>query len=130
MTLPDFLDLAARTPFQDGQHDCLLWPASWVRLRRGYDPARAYRDRYTSWRGGQTILTREGGLLAVVTRCMAAGGIGVTESPVAGDVGLLPIIGRRGPALAGAICTGPRWAVLAAPGLWIGEAHPVKAWRI
>jgi len=58
--LTSYLTQSARTPFEPGVHDCALFAAGAVAAMTGYDPARAYRDRYTTVRGGVRILRKDG----------------------------------------------------------------------
>ena len=131
LTLDAFLARSLRTGFRYGSHDCLLWPSDWVLAIRGDDPAALYRGRYRTRLGAERILNKEGGLLALAERQAAVVGLLETTSPIRGDVGVLQVIDQHGRlSLAGGICTGRHWNVLAPCGLLGGEAPPVKAWRV
>ncbi len=125
-----FLDEAMRSPFVWGARDCLLWPADWVRLAVGRDPAAAFRGRYRTQLGAARILTRHGGLVALATRSMTAAGLDETTEPRSGDVGLVQVMTAAGPQPAGAIRTGARWSVLCAAGIAAGPFPTLMAWRV
>jgi hypothetical protein len=132
-SVPAFLERAAATPVVWGRFDCHLWLADWVKAAVLYDPAPEFRGRYTTPRGALRVLRREGGSEAIVARLAERGGFGEIDPARAqrGDIGLIPSDGPRGVELIGALCTGPRWAMLAYPvGIAAVPANPVRAWRI
>jgi len=47
-------------PFEPGRHDCALFAAGAVAAMTGEDPAALFRGRYSTVRGGQRMLKREG----------------------------------------------------------------------
>ena len=132
--LAAFLADAVRTRFEWGKRDCCLFPADWVRLNRGTDPAAAYRGRYGSETECAAVLERGGGLAAVASAGAALAGLQPVEQPESGDVGVvrvLSLVGDRYEAVqVGAIFTGRRWAVLTPDGLLTLPAEPVMAWRV
>jgi hypothetical protein len=128
--LATFLAEAGRIPFSWGERDCLLFLADWVRVRHGVDPAAHLRGRYHTALGCRRILRREGGPLSVVSRCAAGVGLEPTDTPRSGDVGVVAALTERGIEAVGAICTGPRWAMLGTRGLLVGPAQPFAAWRV
>jgi len=128
--LAEFLDQAARTPFDYGAWDCCLWVADWIQLRRGVDPAAHLRGRYASALGCARVLKRGGGVEAVFGACVTAAGLAPTCAWRAGDVGVVEAHTLKGPEPVGAICTGPRWAVLACPGILVAPFRPLAAWEI
>lgn len=130
MDLADFLSESARAPFAYGARDCGLWMADWVRAVRGVDPAAHLRGRYRTELGCARVLRRGGGLVAVARACFEGVGLIATETPKAGDVGVVQVMTAKGNAVAGAICTGPRWAVLAKGGLISAQTEPLAAWRV
>jgi hypothetical protein len=128
--LPDFLERAGRTPFAWGAHDCLLFPAAWCRA--GVDPVADFRGRYRTARGALRILKREGGLLDLASRQMAAAGLQpVPPAEVAaGDVGVIRApTPERTIAHVGAVFTGRLWVCLGAAGLVAGPFVADAAWR-
>jgi hypothetical protein len=129
-TLADFLAESARTPFAYGRRDCGLWMADWVKAVRGVDPAAHLRGRYRTELGCARLLRRRGGLVEVARACFESVGLVATEKPLAGDVGVIRVMTAKGEGMAGAICTGPRWAVLALGGLISAPATHVAAWRV
>lgn len=130
LSLPEFLRRASRTGFIWGTHDCALYLADWIVEVRGVDPAAHLRGRYASELGCARLLARAGGLEALVGACLAGVGIGRTDAPQLGDVALVAAPTPRGERPCGAICTGPRWAMLGARGLISAPAVPLAAWRV
>lgn len=125
--LDRFLETWASRPFREGERDCALQVADWVRINTGIDPAADLRGRYSTPTGMVRLLRRRGGLCAVMTACAEIAGLEETAEPVRGDVGLIRLPG--GQEVAG-ICTGRLWAVAASSGLFGSRAEVVRAWRI
>ena len=121
---------ALRTPFRPGVRDCALFAADWIVAARGFDPAAGWRGQYANEEESDRLLDSQGGLAAVVARELSAAGLERTAEPVAGDVGLLRTFTDRGRRAVGAICTGPRWVVLARSGVIAAQARPLAAWRV
>lgn len=129
--LSAFLGAAARKPFIYGAFDCCLWLADWVRQARGgADPAKGLRGRYRTEAGCKAILAREGGVEAVVARCADRAGLLETSEPLSGDIGVAAVWTKGGADVAGAICAGSRWAVLARNGLIFAPLIVHRAWRV
>lgn len=134
ITVPEFLGMAATRAVVWGEWDCHAWLAEWVMRRRGCpDPAATLRRRYSTARGALRLLKREGGSEALVSRLAAAAGLERIEpaEPGSGAIGLVPIASGGGFELIGALCTGPRWAVLRRGGGVM--AYPFLAscaWRV
>ncbi|ESQ82399.1 hypothetical protein AEAC466_17400 [Asticcacaulis sp. AC466] len=130
--LGGFLDRAFDTPFGWRTHDCLIWPANWVALVSGRDPAAPWRNAYHDARSALRLVSDAGGIEALVRTAMAREGFEMTDTPTVGDVGLVHIISGRGVAeLAGGICTAPgHWCNLTANGLLEGRARHALAFRI
>jgi hypothetical protein len=128
--LAEFLAQAARTPFAWGGRNCLTLPADWVLARRGVDLAAGFRDQVRSASGGARFLKARGGLLAFATARAAACGLAATDAPQAGAVGVVEVETARGRAPVGAICTGPRWAVLGRFGLIVAPMATLAAWEV
>lgn len=55
-----YVSEAARTPFEEGKHDCALFFAGAVEAMTGVDYAAPFRGRYTTTRGGLRVLRRDG----------------------------------------------------------------------
>jgi hypothetical protein len=130
VVLADFLADSARTPFAFGRRDCGLWMADWIRLRRGVDPAAHLRGRYRTELGCARLLKRGGGLLEVVRTCFEGAGLVETASPKPGDVGVVRVMTAKGEGVAGAICTGRRWAILGGGGVMSQRLEPLAAWEV
>lgn len=126
--LTAFLAAAEARDFVDGQWDCCLFVADWVRACVGQDPARGWRGTYRDPRVAQAILTRDGGVAGVMAQGAARVGLTATVDPRRGDIGVItdPSSGQD----LGAICTGARWAARARRGLIVIPAAALKAWRI
>lgn len=127
MTLPEFLDHMASTPFVDGQNDCALVVADWTMQATGCaDPAFDLRGQYSTPLGRERLLRRHGGLKAVMTVCAERAGLARTRRPKRGDIGLVRIAGQS----IAAICLGDLWAAKG-EGLVVERASRViAAWRI
>jgi hypothetical protein len=127
MTLDQFLETMAATPFVDGQSDCALTIADWVMAATGCpDPAHDLRGEYSSALGRERLLMRRGGLKAVMQVCADRAGLAATRTPRRGDIGLVVMNGQR----LAAICLGKQWAAKGA-GLVVGApSRVVKAWRV
>jgi hypothetical protein len=126
--LGHFLSEAAQTPFGWGGHDCCLFPANWVLVKRGVDPARAIRGSYRTQIGALKALKAGGGITTIAERGLCD--FAHTDAPIADDVGLIWAETPVGEQLVGAICTGHRWAFLGIHGLIVAPARHARAWRI
>lgn len=124
--LDGFLRSAEAKRFQDGVWDCCLFPADWVLAVTGIDGASPWRGRYHARIGWLRILSRDGGMLAVVERGAQIAGLSETTTPARGDIGVIET--ANGPV--GAICLGERWAVASSRGLWVRRAACLKAWSV
>lgn len=128
--LAAFLSLAGQTAFQWGRHDCSLMEADWL-LEHGYpDTAHDLRGAYDSALSCQRLLRARGGLLSVFTECAARAALERTYEPKRGDVGVVEFRTTEGHGMIGAICTGPRWAMLSVNGLLSAPASPLAAWSV
>lgn len=106
--------------------------ADWVLARRGVDPAAELRAAALTERAWRRRIRRVGGLVALIGGQLEAAGL-VRRDPadaLAGDVGVVDIPTTEGRAPAGAICTGPRWAVLTIGGLAVAPMNPLAAWEV
>ena len=127
--LSAFLASTARTPFAWGQDDCCLFLANWA-IALGYpDPAAHLRGRYATEIGCARVLTREGGISAVVADCARRAGLVVTDAPRLGDVGVVEAPTANGVRAAGAICLGQRWATRG-DGIVVGARRVLQAWAL
>ena len=55
-----YLERCARTPFEDGQHDCALFLAGGVEAITGHDYATEFRGAYSTTTGGFKLLRKRG----------------------------------------------------------------------
>jgi hypothetical protein len=130
--LGEFMEVAGRTPFAWGRHDCLLHPADWCRVAAGVDPAADFRGRYKTELGARRILKREGGLLELAAGQMRAAGLPAVDLAEirAGDVGVVRAPRPNGElAHVGAVFTGTLWMALGVRGLVFAGFIPDAAWR-
>jgi len=114
MTLGDYLVEAARTPWQDGVHDCSAWPAQWAGI--------ALPDDYAS----------HGRPLSEVWAEVIGDQMKIVDEPQAGDVGVVRVITPHGHDEIGGIFTGEKWALLTARGLAtvrLPSSNVVAVWR-
>ena len=128
--LAAFLQETGQREFRYGETDCCLWVADWL-VRNGHsDPAHDLRGTYGSAFGCGRVLKARGGLLAVFSDCMARTHCARTYEPKPGDVGVVEFGTTEGLGMIGAICTGPRWAMLSVRGLISSPASVLDAWSI
>ena len=135
MSLPEYLAMLARKRFVYGSTDCLMILADWVTIRRGVDPAAAWRGTYHDEAGCRAALIAGRGIVRCIEAGLAPLGIQRAACPMRGDIGLVRTFIQRGDRAVlrqvGAICTAPgRWAVMTDQGLVISEFQPVVAWSI
>lgn len=136
MTLADFLAAERRHPWAWGGKDCALWVADWVKAATGKDPAAPYRGAYHDADTCHALLKREGGFMPLIGWRMDECGFGRTQSPVAGDVGIVnaPLeLADRMPAVQTicAIRVDGAWVMRMAPrGFHVEDVPLVTAWRI
>ena len=130
--LVSFLHRSAERPFAYGQEDCSLILASWWKCVHGVDPAKALRGTYSTDAEKDSLLEREGGLLAVVDRLAAGVGAAATQTPALGDFGVIEHGGKP----FGAICAGTAglalcWAIRTEKGVgFLTNPKVLKAWAI
>jgi len=130
LTLQSFLRQVERSRFQWGSDDCCLMLANWAVFLGYEDPAAELRGRYRTALGCARVLSREGGVLAVVSGCAGRIGLSATAKPQAGDVGVIEAATEQGGRAVGAICTGPRWVTRGELGVVVLKATPLAAWRV
>jgi hypothetical protein len=129
MDVAAHVETMRRTPFAWGRFDCITALADWSFALGAGDPAADYRGRYATPLGAQKIIRKAGGLGALVGREFERCGWVRTSIPAAGDIGLVTIKTDHGPAEAGGLCLGDRWAVLFVTGVMVGQFAPVSVWR-
>jgi len=130
MMLADYVERASAQPWAWGRHDCCTFAGDWVRAAKGRDPMARWRGNYATEAEAEALIQAAGGLVALWDVGCRDAGMRVATDPVQGDVGVIAVVGRDGPADVGAIHVGPRWALLTPAG--VGVLHPVKvkrAWR-
>lgn len=128
--LAEFLATATERRFAWGSWDCLTWLGEWVWDQRDIDPIAPWRGRYHTALGATRIVARAGGMAAVMGLGCSIAGLRRTEAPHAGAVGLVTAATRKGPEPVGALCTGPRWAVLSERGLVVAPFPVLAAWEV
>lgn len=126
-------EVAARTPFAWGQHDCVLFAGNIVEAITSIDPFAAYRNRYTTPAGALRIIKR--GCPSGTLREMVARELGPEVVPLAarrGDVALIDCDPQAGFSEALGICDGDRVIGLAPHGglCEANIASAICAWRI
>ena len=136
MTLGAFLDRMRREGWEWGERDCLLWLGLWSRENTGIDGGEPWRGRYRTALGCARALNASGGMEACIERGAALARMSEVGNPateqnqqLVGNIGLVMADTVKGPRPVGAICTGPRWALLTASGIVTIKAEPLRAWR-
>ncbi len=135
LTLPEYLAGLARKKFEYGVTDCLMILADWVIIRRGVDPAAAWRGKYHDEASCRAALVAGGGLVRCIEIGIAPLGIPRTNEPKRGDFALVSAPVMRGNTRvlrrAGGLCVSEhRWAVMSDTGLLIADFRPVTAWAL
>jgi hypothetical protein len=130
--LAAFLRAEQRRGFSWTGASCLLLPADWMVACGLPDPAAPWRDRIADEDAARTLLASAGGVRAFAVSAMApTGALRIpTHAVRRGDVGVVRLRGPEGEIEAGAVCTGPRWAVRSRRAVWIGQAEPLEAWAL
>ncbi len=121
---------AASKPWIDGENDCCTLAADWCVARGHSDPMERWRGKYDSEDGAREFIDDYGGLVALWLVGMADAGIEETETPEIGDIGIVQVLGKRGPELVGAICTGRWWQMRSPRGIYAGKIKPLIAWAV
>ncbi|WP_282029235.1 DUF6950 family protein [Paracoccus marcusii] len=115
-----FVAAGAALPWIWGGTDCTAWMSDWCRLHWGHDPIADLRGTYDTEAGADALIA--GGLTELLRPRMAP--LRITPAPVAGDVGVIRILGQE----TAAICTGKAWAFRTLRGLGEAPARPIIAW--
>lgn len=127
--LAEFVEARRNMPFAWGVHDCMMFAADWVQQLRGVDILAAYRGAYATEAEGDAILTRDGGMEAILAS--AAQAAGLSERPPRqaqrGDLALI----AHGNLLMAGIVNGTNVAVTGADGLAFVPARLIqRAWAV
>lgn len=133
--LADWLAREGARPVVWGINDCCLFVADWVAAVTGRDPGAAWRGTYRGERAAHRILSRGGGLLAVVAPSFDGVGLARTTDPLTGDIGVVvaPVAFRHGRLVerpVAAVRVGRLWAVKSQSGVAAGEFATLAAWRV
>jgi hypothetical protein len=121
-----FLDEMAEKGWQWGERDCLLWLGLWAHRLTGIDGGKPWRGRYKTALGCARILKKSGGMVACIELGAKLCGMVRVTNPVAGDIGIVCVDDRE----VGSICTGKRWAVMTAHGVYFTAAEPIMSWGL
>jgi len=108
--LASYLREATGRRFGFGEFDCALFCAGWVQVRKGIDPAAAWRGHYHTLTGAVRLLKRHGGLVALFDSCLERAGAVRYGAARRGDIAIV----ESGGALVSGIVTGPCIACLGA----------------
>lgn len=60
MGLIEYLRSCEKKPFEPGVHDCALFAADVILSQTGYDPAAAYRGKYSTLEEGFELIQKDG----------------------------------------------------------------------
>lgn len=131
MTVGEYLKAATVIRHEWGRHDCCLWPADWVKMQRGFDPAAQWRGRYASEKHALAFVEQAGGMVAMWEGVLPE--LTRTDAPEDGDVGVVMVHGPNGPIANGGIYADRRWSFLAPSGLFRASIAPefvLAAWHV
>jgi len=131
MMVGEYLKEATRLHHKWGLHDCCLWPADWVQLSRGFDPAAQWRGRYDTESDALAFVEKSGGMVAMWQSVLAA--LAPCADPNDGDVGVIMVHGSHGAVANGGIFADRRWSFLAPSGLFrasIAPEHVLAVWHV
>lgn len=128
MTLGTYLERATQTPAGHPDLVCASFAADWL-VACGYD------DPIAPLRGteGQALkrsIARAGSILGLADQMALAARLVPTETPVAGDIGVIEFDTGDGANQVLAIFTGQRWLVRTTNGLAAMPTEPLAAWRV
>lgn len=121
MEVGEYIKEAARGRHEWGVRDCCLWPADWVMLCRGFDPAAKWRGRYSTEAEALAFIEHEGGMLNMWSGVLP---LPRTATPKDGDVGVIMVHGDNGPVANGGIFADKRWSFVAPNGLFRASIAP------
>lgn len=130
--LGEFLERAAKKPVVCGSHDCMLFPTDWLLEITGLDAAAPWRGHYKTERGARLILSREGGMIALMGKGaerVGARALAPAHAPP-GSVGVVLAPTSDGAQHMGAIRTPCGWAVLSDAGVTVHPLPALAAWAV
>lgn len=123
--MSDFAAFVAQTaarPWEWGRMDCAMWLAQWCVWRWRVNPLLAWQDRYTTEAEAESIISDEGGLVALLRRQMT---FAVEKArPDDGDVGVIVVSGQP----TCAIRAGDKWAFRTPAGIGMVPATALAVW--
>lgn len=123
--------LSRPLPAWDWVHlDCCRWVDGWVQARGHASPMAAIGIRYDSERSAMRRIAEGGGLARLWSDAMRQIGVGVADSPLPGNIGIVKRTTACGMDEAAGIWTGQRWVTLGLRGLDFGPAEPLAMWRV
>lgn len=127
--LSAFLIQSGKREWLPGQTDCCLFLADWAVWLGHADPARHLRDAYHSEDGFNAIIAGCGGVLPLVSACVASISGRATTTPAAGTIG---VIGSSSNIFRqwGSIFDGRAWLVRSRAGIVPISAKPLSMWEI
>lgn len=103
----------------------------WVRLRAGIDPVAMVGAAWGSEREASAVIARVGGIRDGGAELFRRCGLEETDTPEAGDIGVIEVVRGDRVMHVAAICTGARWAFPAEPkGLVVTQGSIQIAWAI
>lgn len=126
----EFIDEMAERGWEWGQRDCLLWLGLWSERVTGIDGGEPWRGRYRTALGCVRTLNKSGGMVACIERGTKLCGMIPVMEYQSGDIGVVKAMTEKGVREVGAICTGKKWAILTASGVFIVRATPEIAWGV
>lgn len=122
LTFAAFAAITAEQPWSDGVQDCCMWPADWCVARWGVDPARSFRERYSTEAEAEALIAAAGSLVELVRPHMAF--LTQKEAPDDGDVGVIEVLGRQ----TGAVRAGDKWAFRTRAGIGFLDVPALIGW--
>lgn len=132
--LTDYLEGLAGDRWAWGSRDCALAVADYVLAATGRDPGTPFRGRYQTRLGCERLVTRYGGLVAVMAAGAALAALQRTDAPKEGDIGVAPMPVMRRNRVAqeptAGFCLGRQWAFFTPGGLIFMNSTPLAAWVV
>ena len=128
--LPEWLELAIAEPIGVPETMCARFAAAWWGNVTGRDPRPTFPALYSP--DALALMAAAGGLIGIIGRHAAAGGLVRTPDPAGGDIGVIAvpdITGVGQPTCAVRTASG-RWMVRTDHGLAALRRPVLAAWRI